>query len=113
MCLHVCVHALRASYVCMCVSVITVCECQIYPFSAVFSQTLHFFQKGILKQNGSVSKRRRVVFAPVDNVDDGASSDSFSGLEVEVMCRSLSRHYSPSSSSFRHIMSDLWPPSLG
>ena len=81
------------------------------PFSA---QTLHFFQKGILKQNGSVSKRRRVVFAPVDNVDDGASSDSFSGLEVEVMCRSLSRHYSPCSSScFRHIMSDLWPPSLG
>ena len=82
-------------------------------FLLFFHRPYIFFQKGILKQNGSVSKRRRVVFAPVDNVDDGASSDSFSGLEVEVMCRSLSRHYSPSSSSsFRHIMSDLWPPSL-
>ena len=94
--LHVCIHALPAPYVCMrvSVSVITVRACLKYPFAADFSQTLHIFQKGILKQNGSVSKRRRVVFAPVDNLDDEASSDSFSGLEVEVMCLSLRGHSS-------------------
>lgn len=61
--------------------------CMIYKIYLVVAVAM--FQKSILKQNGSVSKRRRVVFASVDNLDDGASSDSFSGLEVEVMCLDL------------------------
>jgi len=64
-----------------------VCGCMIdhkYPIIVAFLH-LAMFQKSILKQTGSVPKRRRVVFAAVDNLDDAASSDSFSGLEVEVM----------------------------
>ncbi|KAK2187874.1 hypothetical protein NP493_152g03006 [Ridgeia piscesae] len=58
------------------------CTPQISPNVAFLH--LAMFQKSILKQTGSVPKRRRVVFAAVDNLDDAASSDSFSGLEVEA-----------------------------